>query len=156
MVPFSLRRSSLAKSVTLGGVASFACGCGVAFVLYAFGVIPKEVNTGPSTGAGNMWLLFFGMVVFSPAVETLFLSLSFKLISWKVSARLAAPLAGAIVAAAHSYVHWAWGVVVFVPFLIYSAPFSNVGAPFAYRMASSALTHAINNTLVFMILLFAT
>lgn len=157
MIGFARFETSTAAGRVLGGILSFICGCAVALVLYAANVIPNEAGEGPTATSGeDLAAMFFGLVLFSPIIETLLLSLVFKFFSLKISAGYAAPLAGATVAAAHSFVHLAWGVVVFVPFLIYASPFVDLNVPFLKRMISSSLIHAFNNLLVFLVLLWAT
>jgi hypothetical protein len=54
-------------------------------------------------------------------------------------------LAASLLAAFHGLIWWAWPIIVFVPFLIFSIPFTQHSASIRSAIVSSALTHSFHN-----------
>lgn len=94
------------------------------------------------------------MVLIGPALETLYLAGVFYLVRVHISsATTAAVVAGTALAAVHSIFFWAWGLIVAIPFLIFSLPFRNENEPLRARARKSFLLHATHNSLVVIVML---
>lgn len=145
----SMSRLALFRFGSSMGVLSYFCGLAVALSMYWAGAFPLP-DQGTSFTFLSLLSTFFGLVVLSPFIETLVVSVLFKAISKAMDPRWSAYFAGAIFAAAHSIVFWAWGLIVLIPALISSSPFANLSLPHADRFKRSWLTHAVHNTLVFL------
>jgi hypothetical protein len=98
--------------------------------------------------------LALSMVLIGPALETLALAGLFYGVRVHISsATTAAVVAGTALAAVHSVFFWAWGLIVAIPFLIYSLPFRHENEPFRARARKSFLLHAMHNSLVVIVML---
>jgi hypothetical protein len=101
--------------------------------------------------ASQITIMFFGWVIFSPVIETLFLSVIRKVASNYLSDKPSAVLAASVLAASHGFIWWAWPIIVFIPFLIFSIPFMQHSASTKSAIVSSALTHSFHNLYGFIV-----
>lgn len=138
------------------GLLSFICAAAVAFALYWAGAIAGgQADSEALTPISLPWT-FFGIVIFAPLLETLIMAGFFRALFRFVNVRLAAVFSGFIMAAGHSILYWAWGLIVLIPFIIYSAPFASSHIPFKEQVTKSCLTHVVHNTLVFILIAITT
>lgn len=87
------------------------------------------------------------IVLIGPALETLVLAGIFYGVRVHISsATTAAVVAGTALAAMHSIVFWAWGLVILIPFLIFSLPFRHENEPLIVRAKKCFLLHAMHNS----------
>ena len=94
------------------------------------------------------WLVAFGVVLFSPAVETLLMSGPVALLN-RFAGPVVAVIGSAVIwAVAHSLTAARWGLVVWWPFLIFSIAYLNWRRR-GYWSAVGVVTaiHALNNAL---------
>lgn len=138
------------------GLLSFACAVTVMFALYWTGAIAGNLSDNDKLAPISLFWTFFGLIIFAPIVETLILAVLFKVTSSFLDMRLAAVFSGLIVAAGHSIIYWAWGLIVLLSFMIYSAPFASSHIAFKERIAKSWLAHTVHNTLAFLLITMAT
>jgi hypothetical protein len=88
------------------------------------------------------------IVLIGPALETLVLAGIFYGVRVHISsATTAAVVAGTALAAMHSILFWAYGLIQAIPFLIYSLPFRHENEPLRARARKSFLLHAMHNSL---------
>lgn len=90
-------------------------------------------------------MLLFGACVFSPVIEGLGLAALYRATSSRFPPTFSVVMAGLVSAMLHSLVAWQWGVVVFIPLVIFALPFARVAVSFRYRLGESALTHSLHN-----------
>lgn len=136
-------------------MASFFIAVAVALVLYAL-VGPPRAGADASCGAINHVVLFIGIVLVSPLVETLVLAMLYLLSRLIFGSVASAWLAGSILAALHALVWWGWAVIVLVPCLLFAAPFAASSGSIERGFMRSFITHSLHNAYVFLVMLVAT
>ena len=101
---------------------------------------------GPAFGGAPTWMIVVGVVVFSPAVETLLMSGPVLLLRRWFGPVAAAVGSSALWGVAHSLEAARWGLVIWWPFLIFSVAFQT-WRPRGYWRAVGVVTavHALNN-----------
>ncbi|MDB5694648.1 MAG: hypothetical protein JWN21_191 [Sphingomonas bacterium] len=101
---------------------------------------------GPDLGGGPQWMVFAGVVLFSPIVETLMMSGPVALIDrWR--GPLVAVVGSALLwGVLHSLLAARWGLVVWWPFLIFSIAYLT-WRPRGYwpAIGVAAAIHVLNN-----------
>lgn len=142
------------RVLAIRAVASFLIAVCILAVFYFSGILPQSSDTSETvmTG-GQMALLFFGWVIFSPLVETAALAILYKIASNYLPLKSSAALAAIILSALHGLVWWAWPFVVFLPLLIFTIPFVQEKHSTRAALLPSALTHAFHNLYGFLCLL---
>lgn len=132
------------------GLLSYSCGLAVALSMYWAGALHTSDGTNLALTPMSLLSTFFGVVLLSPFVETLIVFFFFRYVSKVLDERWAAYLSGAMFAAVHSIVFWAWGIIVLIPALIFSSPFADSSLPHKQRFRRAWLIHVVNNALVFL------
>jgi hypothetical protein len=139
-------RHPLFKALKYYGIRVFLSSTSallVAITLVLVGVdLPSDLH-GELTLGSALFIVLIG-----PALETLALAGIFYGVRVHISsATTAAVVAGTALAAMHSIAFWGWGLVILIPFLIWSLPFRNENEPLIVRAKKSFLLHAMHNSL---------
>lgn len=131
--------------IVRNALLSFTIAMSVAVILWAFSVDPSAKSPSESADGASLVMLLFGACVFSPVIEGLGLAALYRATSSRFPPTFSAVMAGLVSAMLHSLVAWQWGVVVFIPLVIFALPFARVAVSFRYRLGESALTHSLHN-----------
>ncbi len=103
------------------------------------------------------WLVFFGVVILSPIIETLMMWLIIALLGWlfrKKSTYLIAVLSAGVWAGLHSLAAPIWGLVIFWPFVMFSLCFINWQKRSVWlAIGMTTICHAIHNFVPFLAML---
>ena len=103
-------------------------------------------GAGPQLGNASGWMLFVGLAIFSPVVETLLMG-GVILLLLRVMPAWGAVIASAILwGIAHSLLAPWWGAVIWWPFLIFSTLFVTFRARGLWpAFGAAAVTHMLQN-----------
>jgi membrane protease YdiL (CAAX protease family) len=116
-------RGPAGKYILRMAVVSFVPSVAVAFFLGAIGVATEE-RLPRFDAPVHAAVLFVGIVVFSPIVETLLMALLLGGLSYLMHSRIGLALSSAIIwALFHSAAAAAWGLVVLWPFFVFSCAY---------------------------------
>ena len=134
-------------------IGSVAVAAMLALPLFYFGIAPSSADVDESSlDIAELTLLFFGVVLFSPVVETLLFAAIFKSANVYLSSAKSIVVAAVALASLHGLISWAWGVVIFVPFLIFGIPFMRQNISLKRAIFASAITHAFHNLYAFILI----
>ncbi len=151
MFLFSNNESKIIYSLK-ASILSFSITIPIAFITAAFIVLPDE---GPDIGFS--FADAFGLILFSPIVETLLMIPMIILIStFSKNIMVIAGITALIWSLLHSSAYPLWGVFTFVPFIIFSVGFQVWKKESTLSGGITAfLIHALHNCyVIFSVVLF--
>lgn len=131
------------KRALIMALMSFSSGLAISAILFTFGfeVFPgKEQPTFDS-----VFLLFISGVLIAPLFETLLILFIFHLLRTTFTSKLASYVTAIIMVGFHVLIAPLWGVVIAIPFLIFTRPFRVEALSTKEACLLSALSHALHN-----------
>ena len=141
------------RTLAVRAIGSVAVAATLALPLFYFGIAPSSADVDESSlDIVELTLLFFGLVLFSPLAETLLFAAIFKSANVYLSSAKSMVVAAVALASLHGLVSWAWGVAVFIPFLIFGIPFMRQDTSLKRAILASAITHAFHNSYAFILI----
>lgn len=133
-------------------ILSFFAALTVASFIFMLGCQSKQEGSELALTPGELALTYFGLVIFSPLVETFVLAVLFRICAYKLTYHYSKAIAALIIALSHGLVWWGWALVMIVPFQIFAGPFGRYDLTFQQAYVRSAMTHAFHNLYVLVVL----